>query len=351
MSSTTDSTPISQSNNPLNIVFAGTPDFATSILKSILAEGYNVTAVYCQPDRPVGRGKKLAAGSVKTLAISKNIPVEQPIRFNDVVDSQGLTAAEKLVRYQPDLMIVVAYGLILPEDVLNIAKYGCVNIHASLLPKWRGAAPIQRAIEHGDSQTGITIMQMDKGLDTGNMLLKKTCDITSQDTGSTLHDRLADIGGQAIIEFLSSFSANNGSPLSPGEIQDNKIATYAHKLTKAEAEIDWSETAETIEQKIRAFNAWPISFTYVGKNRLRLWQASVYKENLNTHAANYQAGQIIHFDKDGIIVQCGDGQNILITQLQADGSRVMHAAEMLNSKSQWFSDHPVLGKVNTSNCN
>jgi len=334
------------SNNSLNIVFAGTPDFAASVLQSILAEGHHVSAVYCQPDRRVGRGKKLTFGVVKSLAVEKDIPVEQPVRFNDEINSQGLTATQKLASYQPDLMIVVAYGLILPEDVLSVAKYGCVNIHASLLPKWRGAAPIQRAIEQGDSQTGITIMQMDKGLDTGNMLLKKTCEITSSDTGSSLHDRLAEIGSQAINEFLNSFSSDNGSSFTPGEIQDNQFATYAHKLNKSEAEIDWSESTQIIERKIRAFNAWPVSFTYVGKNRLRIWQAAIAEQSSSQSAVKYQTGQIISFDKNGIVVQCGDRQNLVITQLQADGSRAMSAAEMLNSKSQWFDDHPILGKRN-----
>ena len=337
------------SNVSPNIVFAGTPDFAALVLASILAEGHNISAVYCQPDRRVGRGKKLAAGSVKKLAIEQGIPVEQPVRFNQELDGQSLTATEKLASYQPDLMIVVAYGLILPQDVLKVAKYGCVNIHASLLPKWRGAAPIQRAIEHGDSQTGITIMQMDKGLDTGNMLLKKTCEITPLDTGSSLHDRLAELGSQAINEFLSSFSNNNGSTFTPGEIQDEKLATYAHKLSKSEAEIDWSESVEVIERKVRAFNAWPVSFTYAGKNRLRIWQVEISEQRSAPDLGEYQAGQIISFDKNGILVQCGDGQSLVIKELQADGSRAMSVSEMLNSKSQWFSEHPILGRIDLDN--
>ena len=340
------------SSRSLNIVFAGTSDFAASVLKSILAEGHKVSAVYCQPDRRVGRGKKLAHGPVKALAIEKGITVEQPTRFNQQVDEYDLTPVEKLADYQPDLMIVVAYGLILPEDVLTVPKYGCINIHASLLPKWRGAAPIQRAIEHGDTQTGITIMQMDKGLDTGNMLIKQSCEIQFTDTGSILHDRLAEIGGRAINEFLDSFSKGHGFSLSPGEIQDNQLATYAHKLSKAEAQIDWSESAIAIERKIRAFNAWPVSYTYVGKNRLRIWQASMGRQDSASHPvpdSKYQPGEIISFDKNGIIVQCGDGQRIVLKQLQADGSRAMSVAEMLNSKSQWFSDHPILGESAASN--
>jgi len=327
-------------NQPLNIVFAGTPDFSASILGALLEQGHCISAVYCQPDRRVGRGKKLALGPVKTLALENNITVEQPVRFNQELDEQGLMPLEKLQSYQPDLMIVVAYGLILPESVLSAPKYGCVNIHASLLPRWRGAAPIQRAIETGDTETGITIMQMDKGLDTGNMLLKKSCSIQPTDTGSILHDRLADIGCDLINQFLDSFSQSQGSPLSPGEVQNDSLATYAHKLSKAEAEIDWSEPAVNIERKIRAFNAWPVSYTYIGKNRLRIWQASLSEEKISYD----QSGQIIQVDKNGIVVGCGDGRAIIIKQLQADGSRAMSVAEMLNGKSQWFQENPILGK-------
>jgi len=336
---------LNSSDETLNIVFAGTPDIAAMILESILAEGHRVSAVYCQPDRRVGRGKKLAIGPVKKLAIEQGITVEQPVRFSSDKDENGLTAAEKLANYRPDLMIVVAYGLILPQSVLDIPKFGCVNIHASLLPKWRGAAPIQRAIEHGDKQTGITIMQMDKGLDTGNMLLKNTCEIELSDTGSSLHDKLAKLGSQSINEFLAGFSKTAGSPLFPGEIQRDQFATYAHKLSKSEAEIDWIESAETIERKIRAFNAWPVSFTYVGKNRLRIWQAEIERKSAAATFEGYQAGQVVHFDKGGISVRCGDGSILIIKQLQADGSRAMSAAEMLNSKSQWFDNHPILKKA------
>ncbi len=334
------------SSPSLNIVFAGTPDFSASVLESILAEGHHISAVYCQPDRRVGRGKKLAFGPVKTLAVDKGIAVEQPLRFNQDVDEQGLTVYQKLACYQPDLMIVVAYGLILPEDVLGVPKYGCVNIHASLLPRWRGAAPIQRAIEQGDSQTGITIMQMDKGLDTGNMLLTQNCQIASTDTGSILHDRLANLGSMAINQFLESFSAKSGSPLSPGEIQDNQLATYAHKLSKAEAEIDWYESALEIERKIRAFISWPVSFSYVGKHRLRIWQANVAAEQTTSGSSDDRPGTIVSFDKQGILVLCGDGQFLMLTHLQADGSRTMSVAEFLNSKSQWFSENSMMGKIN-----
>ena len=347
MSSPTPSSVTPYRTGSLNIVFAGTPDFSAAVLASLLDAGHQISAVYCQPDRRVGRGKKLTHGPVKAMAVEKGIPIEQPVRFNQEVDDQGMTALEKLTRYKPDLMIVVAYGLILPEDVLQVAKYGCVNIHASLLPRWRGAAPIQRAIQSGDEQTGVTIMQMDKGLDTGNMLIKHECDILASDTGSTLHNKLAVIGSEAINEFLNTFIDQQGSNLSPGEVQNNELANYAHKLNKAEAQIDWSESAVEIERKIRAFNAWPVSFTYVGKNRLRIWQASLVSAEFETTESEQepQSGQILQCDKSGIVVCCGDGWSIKLEQVQADGSRAMSAAELLNSKSQWFIDHPVLGSA------
>jgi len=341
------------SNRPLKIVFAGTPDFAASVLQSILDEGHQVCAVYCQPDRRVGRGKKLAFGPVKSLAVSENIRVEQPIKFDQQQDEHGDTPLQKLISYQPDLMIVVAYGLILPEAVLSVAKYGCINIHASLLPRWRGAAPIQRAIQRGDPLTGVTIMQMDKGLDTGNMLLKQSCEILPTDTGSSLHDKLAVIGSTAINEFLASFGVNKGSSLSPGENQDNQQANYAHKLNKAEAEIDWSESAATIERKIRAFNAWPVCFSYIGEHRLRIWQAKLVEADdrleIDSPASKYKAGDVIEYGKQGIVVQCGNDQSICLQRLQADGSRAMSAADLLNSKSSWFEKNARLSSQKNSN--
>jgi len=335
--------------DPLRIVFAGTPEFSATVLQSILAKGHLVSAVYCQPDRRVGRGKKLTFGPVKSLALENDIPVEQPIKFNQEADENGVTAVQRLASYSPDLMIVVAYGLILPQDVLSIPKFGCVNIHASLLPQWRGAAPIQRAIERGDNATGITIMQMDEGLDTGNSLSTHSCNLSTNETGSTLHNRLAEIGSRAINEFLDGMNKESGSPLFPGEHQDNQRANYANKLSKLEAEIDWRDAAAVVERRIRAFNSWPVCFTYVGKNRLRVWQSQVFHEvtdpdNVsNSKATDIQPGRLISFDKRGIRVECGDGKTLLLTRVQADGSRSMTAAELLNSKIQWFINHPVLG--------
>ena len=330
------------SNKDLKILFAGTPDFSATILKTLLDNGYKVEAAYCQPDRRVGRGKKLAFGPVKQLALENNIPVEQPVKFNLESPDGEPIPLQKLKSYQADLMIVVAYGLILPKEVLETPKFGCINIHASILPRWRGAAPIQRAIQQGDSETGITIMQMDEGLDTGNMLLKAECPITSSDTGSSLHDKLATLASKTIIDFLPSFSSEEGSSLSPGDIQDSSLATYAHKLTKKEAEIDWNLPAEQIERQIRAFNAWPVSYTFVGKNRLRIWQVELSKDQ----SASQRAGKVYSADKDGLKVVCGDGKLITIKHLQADGSRVMCVGELLNGKSHWFKGEPLLGQHN-----
>jgi methionyl-tRNA formyltransferase len=336
------------SNQPLRIVFAGTPDFSASILDSLIAAGHDICAVYCQPDRRVGRGKKLAAGPVKQLAIKHNIAVEQPLRFNQAIDQDGLTALQKLANYNADLMIVVAYGLILPKQVLDAPKFGCVNIHASLLPRWRGAAPIQRAIQAGDDETGITIMQMDEGLDTGNMLLKSKCLIRPDETGSSLHDRLAASSCELINQFLANFDVNQGSPMLPGERQSDELACYAHKLTKGEAEIDWSENAANIERKIRAFNAWPVCFTYAGKHRIRIWQAELVKlGSENTELVPDQplkSGKLVEISKHQLLVACGDGELIGLKQLQTDGSRAMNVAEVLNSKRSWFTEIDCLGQ-------
>ncbi|MET1256449.1 methionyl-tRNA formyltransferase [Aliikangiella maris] len=317
------------SQQPLKIIFAGTPEFAEVALQALLDAGHNIVAVYCQPDRPSGRGKKIVFGPVKQLAVEHNIPVEQPLNFK--VDG----SLERLRSYGADLMIVVAYGLLLPQSVLTTPRYGCINIHGSLLPRWRGAAPIQRAIEAGDKQSGITIMQMDKGLDTGNMLLKKDCPILPDDTGSTLHDKLAILGGAAITEFLANFD-----PLDSGEIQQDSEANYAHKLSKQEAQIDWSQSAIEIAQKVRAYNAWPVCYTFVGQNRMRIWQAQWLK---TTKPINEKPGTVVDLGKLGIDVVCGDGQLLRVTELQADGSKRMDAAALLNARKDWFIEHPCLG--------
>ena len=311
----------------LKIIFAGTPDFAAVAMQALLAAGHDIVAVYCQPDRPSGRGKKLTAGPVKMLAEQHQIAVEQPLNFKQP------DALSRLQSYEADLMIVVAYGLLLPPAVLATPRFGCINIHGSLLPRWRGAAPIQRAIEAGDNETGITIMQMDRGLATGNMLLKKTCPITAEETGSSLHDRLATLGGQAIVEFLQHFD-----PLERGQEQNDALATYAHKLSKQEAAINWQLPAEQIERQVRAFNAWPVCFTHVGDKRLRVWQAQ-----LTDDTANLTPGSVAQLAPHGIDVVCGDRKILRLLTLQLDGSTAMDAGALLNARRDWFVQSPVLG--------
>ena len=316
------------SNQKLKIIFAGTPDFAAVALQALINEGHDICAVYCQPDRPAGRGKKLIAGPVKQLALAHDISVEQPLNFKDP------QSVSQLAAYQADLMVVVAYGLLLPKSVLQTPKYGCVNIHGSILPRWRGAAPIHRAIEAGDQMTGITIMQMDEGLDTGNMLLKKQIEIGNTETGSGLHDKLAKLGGQAINEFLNDFDASF-----TGEKQNDQFASYAHKLNKAEAEIDWAQDAATIERKVRAFNAWPVCFTFVGDKRLRIWQSTMVAEK-----SPEMPGSVVKLDKSGIDVVCGDGIILRLQKLQPDGGKAMDVAALLNARKDWFEANPCLGR-------
>ncbi|MCK4587820.1 MAG: methionyl-tRNA formyltransferase, partial [Gammaproteobacteria bacterium] len=232
----------------LKILFAGTPEFAAVTLKALLDDGHEVVAVYTQPDRPAGRGRKLTASPVKSLAEENGLTVVQPMSLRDA-DVQ-----QELASWQADLIVVVAYGLILPDAVLATPRLGCINIHASLLPKWRGAAPIQRAILAGDGQTGVTIMQMDTGLDTGDMLLKVTCPIEPGDTAEILHNKLAETGAQALLDILPDLSAGTLQP----ELQDETQASYAKKLQKSEAELDWQQSAEQLARQVWGFNPWPV---------------------------------------------------------------------------------------------
>ncbi|MGG4616385.1 methionyl-tRNA formyltransferase, partial [Pseudomonas aeruginosa] len=235
----------------LRIVFAGTPEFAAEHLKALLDTPHRIVAVYTQPDRPAGRGQKLMPSAVKSLALEHGLPVMQP---------QSLRNAEaqaELAALRADLMVVVAYGLILPQAVLDIPRLGCINSHASLLPRWRGAAPIQRAMEAGDAESGVTVMQMEAGLDTGPMLLKVSTPISAADTGGSLHDRLAALGPKAVVEAIAGLAAGTLH----GEIQDDALATYAHKLNKDEARLDWSRPAVELERQVRAFTPWPVCHT------------------------------------------------------------------------------------------
>jgi len=311
----------------MRIIFAGTPDFATGALQALLDAEHDILAVYTQPDRPAGRGRKLKPSPVKALALEHHIPVEQPLNFKET------DAIEKLKNYHADLMIVVAYGLLLPLSVLDAPTHGCLNIHASLLPRWRGAAPIQRAIAAGDIETGITIMQMNEGLDTGDMLLKLATPITANDTGGSLHDRLASLGAEAIITALPDLMTVQ----SKAEQQNNNLANYAKKLSKAEGSINWSQSATEIDRHIRAFNPWPTCHSKLEDKIIRIHEAQILEQ---TNPANSQnslenSGKIIAFTKLGIDVQCGHGQ-IRLTKCQLPGSRAMAVTDLHNGHPELF---------------
>lgn len=304
---------------PLRIIFAGTPDFAACHLQALLNSNHQIVAVYTQPDRPAGRGHKLQPSPVKQLALSQHIPVYQPKSLKKAAAQQELAALNA------DLMIVVAYGLILPKAVLTAPRLGCINVHGSLLPRWRGAAPIQRAIWAGDAETGITIMQMDEGLDTGAMLSKVHCAITPQDTSASLYSTLADLGPKALLAALEQLPHLQQHAV----VQDDTAANYAEKLHKDEARLDFSKTAVALEREIRAFNPWPVSYLELAQGTVKVWLAKVSPEQ---HAT---AGQIIKADKSGIYIACQQ-QTLVITQLQPPGKKPMSAADFLNGRADWL---------------
>ena len=298
----------------MRLVFAGTPDFAATGLKALIAAGHTIVGVYSQPDRPAGRGRKLQPSPVKQVALDHEIPVFQPETLKTA------EAQKQLADLKPDVMIVAAYGLILPKAVLDIPTHGCLNIHASLLPRWRGAAPIQRAIAAGDAETGITIMQMDEGLDTGAMLLKSLTAIDTSDTGGSLHDRLAELGGKAIIEALELLKKGELT----GEPQNDDLACYASKLSKTEGHIDWATDATAIERLVRAFNPWPGTYTDLGDQRIRIHEARALVTDSDAFP-----GTVVHRDRDGIDIACGNG-TLRITRLQLPGSRAQSVNDLIN---------------------
>lgn len=304
---------------PLRLVFAGTPDFAVPCLRALVDAGHELAAVYTQPDRPAGRGRKLQQSPVKAFALKYGIPVCQPISLKRDPD-----AVARLHAYAPDLMVVVAYGLLLPEDLLRTPRLGCVNVHASLLPRWRGAAPIQRAVLAGDTRSGVCIMGMEAGLDTGPVYLRRQLELDPGETGGTLHDKLAVLGAQALVEALPGIADASLVP----RPQDAEHATYAHKIQKSEAAIDWSQPAIAIERQIRAFNPWPVAHTNLNGEVLRLWSAQA----ADLGAAAMKPGEVVETGKSGISVATGAG-TLLITRLQPPGRRPMSAADFLNARA------------------
>ncbi len=304
----------------LNIVFAGTPDFAAGHLQALIDSRHNVVGVYSQPDRPAGRGKKLQPSPVKKLALEHDIPVFQPLNFKQ----EG--SIEELEALNADIMIVVAYGLLLPLAVLEAPKMGCLNVHASILPRWRGAAPIQRAIQAGDRETGITIMQMDVGLDTGDMLSKTTFDIDSNETGGSLHDRLLAKGPKALLQTLTLLQAGEAE----AEKQDDNLANYAHKLSKEEALINWSLPAKDIELNVRAFNPFPCAYTLLGDQRIKVWQAIALDE-----ATTLLPGTIARVSTDGVDIATSTGL-VRLLNVQLAGKKAMAISDIVNGQPNLF---------------
>jgi methionyl-tRNA formyltransferase len=301
----------------MKVIFAGTPEFSVPALEILAQSSHQVVAVYTQPDRPAGRGRKLQSSPVKQCAEKYNLPVQQPatLRHDDAI--------QQLRDYQADLMVVAAYGLILPQQVLDAPRLGCVNIHASLLPRWRGAAPIQRAILAGDRETGITLMQMDAGLDTGDMLAKAVLEISDQSTAAQVHDELRLLGASLLKENLQNLQQQNLQRVK----QDNALATYADKLSKQEAVINWTLSAHTLARQVRAFNPWPVSFTTFEGQPVKVWLAQATDEH-----SDAKPGLIIAHDRAGIKVSCGEGV-LIIKELQFAGKKRQGADQLLNARN------------------
>jgi len=299
----------------MNVVFAGTPEFSLPSLQALLQSRHRVIAVYTQPDRPAGRGRRTLQSPVKQLALESGIRVLQPPSLKT---AEALQILESL---RPDLMVVVAYGLILPAMILGLPQFGCINVHASLLPRWRGAAPIQRAILAGDTETGVCLMQMEVGLDTGPVLACRSCEIGEAETGSQLHDRLARLGGRLLADNLDAVERGALIP----RPQDDSQATYAHKLEKSEALIDWGGKAPDIARKVRAFNSWPVAETRYRGRQLRIWEAV---PGAVKPAA--EPGTVLSAGRDGIEVACGSG-TLMLGTVQLPGGRPVNAADFANA--------------------
>lgn len=299
----------------MRIVFAGTPDFSVPVLQALLDSGHSVVGVYSQPDRPAGRGRKLIPGPVKQLALQHAVQVFQPVSLRQA------EVQRELAELKPDLMVVVAYGLILPQAVLDLPPRGCVNLHASLLPRWRGAAPVQRAILAGDSESGVCLMQMEAGLDSGPVLAEVRTDIRSDDTGGVLHDRLSQLAAELLATHLDDIEQGNLEP----RIQDEALVTYAAKLDKSEAGMDWQQDAADLERQVRAFNPWPVAQTLYDGKALRIWDARAI-DGCGT------PGSVVAAGKQGIDVACGNGC-LRLLEIQMPGARRLSAEDFLNARN------------------
>ncbi len=303
---------------PLRLIFAGTPEFSVPSLQALIDAGHTLVAVYTQPDRPAGRGRRLQQSPVKELAIARGLPVFQPASLKRDPD-----AVEALRRLDADLMVVVAYGLLLPLPVLEAPRLGCVNVHASLLPRWRGAAPIQRAVLAGDAESGVCIMAMEEGLDTGPVYHRLSIALDAHESGGSLHDKLAHLGAEALLQALPGIADGSRVP----QPQADALATYAHKLDKTEAVIDWNAPAATVERQVRAFDPWPVAQTLFDGDPVRIWSAQALEET----APGLRPGTVVRTGKEGIEVACGQGR-LRITRLQPPGKRPMTAGEFLNAR-------------------
>lgn len=304
----------------LRLIFAGTPAFALPVLQALIDSKYNICAVYTQPDRPAGRGRKITSSPIKKLAQQHNLPIEQPKTLKDIIQQKTLQ------NYHADIMIVAAYGLLLPKPILAAFPLGCINIHASVLPRWRGASPIQHAILAGDHETGITIIQMNEGLDTGDILKKVVCPITDRDTAQTIHDQLAALGAQTLIHTLDDIEHGKTKPTA----QDDTHTTYAEKINKQTAKIDWTKSAIDIDRMIRAFNPWPVAFTHIDDTTIRVWEAAPINETLSEIP-----GTIIKASNKSIDVVTGNGV-LRLLKLQWPGGKRLAVSDFFPTKKTLF---------------